>query len=68
MISETKIDDSFPVRQFYIDGYSPPYRLDRNCDEGGIMIYVREGIPSKEIESNSSIECIIIELNLGKKK
>ena len=27
-----------------------------------------EDIPSKEIESNSSIECIIIELNLGKKK
>ena len=68
MISETKIDDSFPATQFYIDGYSPPYRLDRNCDGGGIMIYVREDIPSKEIESNSSIKCIIIELNLGKKK
>ena len=38
MISETKIDDSFPARQFYIDGYSPPYRLDLNCDRGGIMI------------------------------
>ena len=68
MIPETKIDDSFLARQFYIEGYSPPYRLDRNCDGGGIMIYVREDIPSKEIESNSSIECIITELNLGKKK
>ena len=25
MISETKIDDSFPARQFYIDGYTPPH-------------------------------------------
>ena len=28
MISETKIDETFPARQFYIDGYTPPYRLD----------------------------------------
>ena len=32
MISETKIDETFPARQFYIDGYTPPYRLDRNCN------------------------------------
>ena len=27
MISETKIEDSFPIGQFIIDGYSSPYRL-----------------------------------------
>ena len=31
MISETKIDYSFPINQFIIDGYSTPYRLDRNA-------------------------------------
>ena len=30
LISETKIDNSFPVCQFIIDGFSPPYRLDHN--------------------------------------
>ena len=30
LISETKIDDSFPVGQFIIDGFSSPYRLDHN--------------------------------------
>ena len=30
LISETKIDDSFPEGQFVIDGFSKPYRLDRN--------------------------------------
>ena len=41
MISETKLDSSFPEGQFLIPGYSSPYRLDRNCRGGGIMLYVR---------------------------
>ena len=28
-------------------GFSLPYRLDRNCNGGGVMIFVREDIPSK---------------------
>ena len=34
LIWETKIDDSFPVGQFIIDGFSPRYRLDHNCHDG----------------------------------
>ena len=30
MISETKLDDSFPIGQFLIDNFSEPIRLDRN--------------------------------------
>ena len=29
MITNTKLDDSFPVSQFEIDGFSTPFRLDR---------------------------------------
>ena len=29
MISETKIDETFPESQFLIEGFSVPYRLDR---------------------------------------
>ena len=68
MISETKIDETFPSRQFYTEGFTPPYRLDRNCHGGGILVYVREDIPSKLIEMNSSVESISIELNSRKKK
>ena len=46
MISETKIDDSFPIGNFVIDSYSTPYRLDRNSIGGGILLYVREDTPS----------------------
>ena len=49
MISETKIDDSFPITNFLIDGFSQPYRIDRSSSGGGIMLYVREDIPSDYI-------------------
>ena len=68
MISETKIDETFPSRQFSIERCTPPYRLDRNCHGGGILVYVREDMPSKLTEMNSSVESISIELNLRKKK
>ena len=35
MIRETKVDDSFPMKQSIIEGYSTIYRLDRNDRSGG---------------------------------
>ena len=46
MMSETKLDDSFPMVQFLIDSFSEPIRLDRNKNGGGILLYIREDIPS----------------------
>ena len=34
MISETKLDSSFPTGQFLINGYSEPFRNDRNSQGG----------------------------------
>ena len=59
--------ETFPVRQFHIDGYSPPYRIDRYYERGGIIIYVREDVPSKLTEIGNSIEGTLFELNLHKK-
>ena len=69
MISETKLDDSFPKGQFKIDGYVC-YRKDRNDKGGGIILFVREDIPSKEItfDSDTNMEHMFIEINLRKKK
>ena len=47
MVSETKLDDTFPVGQFLIEGFHSPFRFDRNKNGGGIMLYVREDIPAK---------------------
>ena len=68
MISETKLDSSFPNGQFQIHGYSEPYRLDRNGNGGGILVFIREDIPTKLIDSQMKIEGFFIELNLRRKK
>ena len=47
LVSETKIDDTFPLAQFCVEGYSTPHRLDPTCKGGGLLLYVREDIPSK---------------------
>ena len=39
MISETKIDVSFPTHQFLLNGYSTTFQLDRNAHGGGILLY-----------------------------
>ena len=71
LVSETKIDDSFPSAQFQITGLSTPYRMDRNENGGGIILYVREDIPSKEIAyypTRGDIESMFVEIHLYKNK
>ena len=68
MISETKLDSSFPKGQFQLHGYSELYRLDRNGYGGGTLLYIREDIPSKIIESKMNIEGFFVEFNLRRKK
>ena len=45
IISETKLDDSFPQGQFLIESFHSPFRFDLNRTGGGILLYVREDIP-----------------------
>ena len=56
MISETKLDESFPPSQFFLDGYSVPFRFDRNGNGGGVLLYIRDDIPSKLLSRNKNIE------------
>ena len=67
MISETKLDPSFPNGQFHIHGFSEPYRFDRNGNGGGIFLYIRADIPSKLILTKMTIEGFFVEINLRKK-
>ena len=46
-----------------------PYRVDRNGTSGGIMLFVREDIPSKLLSvENSPTEAFFVEINLRKEK
>ena len=44
MISESKLDSTFPSSQFQIYGFRTPYRLDRTDRGGGILLVVRENL------------------------
>ena len=65
LVLETKIDDSFAIGNFLIDGFSTPYRLDRNSNGSGLMLFAREDISSNLVEAEAKqIEGFYIELNL----
>ena len=71
LVSETKLDDTFPIGQIYIDGYATPYRFDRTSHGGGILLYIREDIPSKILKFEpvqNNFEGFFVEINLRKKK
>ena len=64
-ILETKLEDSLHAA---IPSYASPFRLDRNQNGGGILVFVREDIPVKFLSSEEKpIEVFFFELNLHKK-
>ena len=42
--------------------------MDRNANGGGILLYIREDIPSKLLNTDLSIEGLFVEIRLRKKK
>ena len=66
MVSETKIDDTFP-ESIFNRGFSTPYRLHWAAKGGGILLYIRQDMPHKymkKITVNKSFEEFFVELNL----
>ena len=71
IVTETKWDNTFPVCQFHIGGYSKSQRLDRNRNGGGIIIYVREDMRNRMLTKHNfpyNIKDLFIELNFRKSK
>ena len=65
LVSEKKIDITFPSGQFIIPGFALPYRFDRNSKGGGWLLYLREDIPSKIIfVFKLTIEGFLIEVSV----
>ena len=71
IIVETKLDNSYPTSQFFMHGYSKPFRMNRDKHGGGILVYIREDIPCKILENHNlpvDIEGLFVELNFRKSK
>ena len=66
LITEAKIDSTFPANQFYLNGYNVPYRNDRNNNGGAILVYIHDDIRSRITECKNlprSFEGLVIELS-----
>ena len=70
LVSETKVDPSFPSSQFEMESFSSSLRVGRNDSGGGIMPFFRDETPLKllrQYKRNSSVENMFIEINLQSK-
>ena len=69
-ISESKLDNTFPINQFSARGCKV-FRRDGNCFGGGLILYVNENIPCKPLTDHpvfSDLELMAFELHQSKRK
>ena len=70
-VAKNKIDASFPSAQFFLERYHSPYRLDISRKSGGLLVYVKGAIPSRQLSLPKfyfRIQAFIFELNLSTEK
>ena len=70
MVRETKLDSSFPGSEFTIPDYRL-FRKDRNQHGGGLIFYVNQDIPCKNINTfnfPNSLKVLPLKINLRNKK
>ena len=70
LISEAKLDSSFPNRQFGLPSYKL-FRKDRNGFGGGLIFYVKDDIPCKPLNNHDSFsnsEILVLEIHDKKRK
>ena len=59
MMSETKVDDSFPNGQVFLDGFGIPFHLNININGYGIIISIINNIsPKKKKKKNHLLQRI----------
>ena len=69
LLSESKLDDSFPLGQFLIDGFHAPFKFDFHKNGRGIILYIREDIPARVLSHNFPPgESFFVEIIFHKKK
>ena len=67
VITESKLDDTFPHGQFQIEGFARPIRLDRCRNGGGVIIFFRDDLICNELKPRilyPDIECTFLEMRI----
>ena len=65
------MDSSFPTAQFRLANYHTSYCLDISNKSGGILVYIRTNIPSRQRNCGNlckSIQAAPFEINLREEK
>ena len=60
-----------PHAQFSIEGFTKPYRLDRDRNGVELILFIKVGFPSKLLSSkfnSANKEYFLVEINLRKRK
>ena len=65
IVSETKLDSSFPDDQFSIRGYRT-VRKDRDRNGGGLLLYISEDIPFDNLTLKNSNEQEILGITIDR--
>ena len=68
MITELKIDDTFPTSRFVIDGFTEPFRLDCTRNGSGILLYVKNKMIAALLTNHilsEDIEVLFMEIVIG---
>ena len=66
-IAETKLDGSFLISQFELEGYYSPFRLGITKQSGGFLVYIKSSIPLRQLSYGNicnSMQAIPFEINL----
>ena len=71
LVTESKLDDTFPMGQFQIEGFSRPIRLDRNRNGGGLIVFTRDDLTCRELKPRvlyPELECTFLEMRIRHNK
>ena len=70
VLSETKLENSFPCAQFQISDYEIRARRDRNKCRDGLIEFVKKGLICKRLTTFETVnsECTFSELTISNKK
>ena len=69
MISETRLDSSFPSAQFHIGDYEIRNPRDRDKNGGGLNELLKKGIITKRLDLETNLsETICTEIPISKKR
>ena len=71
LVTETKLDHTFPMGQFQIEGFSRPIRLDRTRNGGGLIVFTRNDLTCHELKPRvlyPELECTFLEVRIRQNK